>query len=122
MRSSIELARLWSSSRAPGRDYELGGQKIDKEDEFDIVLAAANRDPAVFADPERLDLFRGDNRHLSFGFGSHFCLGASLARLEGQIALGSAVARFPGLKLASDAVEWKPGIVLRGMVSLPIHL
>ena len=67
------------------------------------MLAAANRDPAVFADPDRLDLSRGENRHLSFGFGAHFCLGASLARLEGQIALGSLIARFPGLKLASDA-------------------
>jgi len=98
------------------------GMMLVKDDELSLVLASANRDPAVFADPDRLDLFRGENRHLSFGFGAHFCLGASLARLEGQIALGSVVARFPAMKLASESVEWKPGIVLRGLASLPIRL
>jgi hypothetical protein len=110
------------TSRNPTADYELDGRVIPKDDELTLVLAAANRDPEVFPAPDRLDLTRGENRHLSFGFGAHFCLGASLARLEGQIALGSAVARFPGMKLASDRVEWKSGIVLRGLVSLPIRL
>jgi hypothetical protein len=110
------------TSRNPVRDYVLDGRTIAKDDELSLVLASANRDPAVFADPDRLDLSRGENRHLSFGFGAHFCLGASLARLEGQIALGSIVSRFPGLKLASESVEWKPGIVLRGLVALPIRL
>ena len=86
------------------------------------MLAAANRDPEVFAEPDRLDLGRADNRHLSFGFGAHFCLGAALARLEGQIALGSALARFPGMKLADESPAWKPGIVLRGLARLPIRL
>jgi len=110
------------TSRTAARDLALGGERIPKDDEMDLVLAAANRDPAVFAEPDRLDLFRGDNRHLSFGFGAHFCLGASLARLEGQIALGSVVARFPALKLASESVAWKPGIVLRGLVELPLRI
>ena len=110
------------TSRNPKRDYELDGRRISKDDEISLVLAAANRDPGVFAEPDRLDLSRGENRHLSFGFGAHFCLGASLARLEGQIALGSIVARFPGMKLSSDSVVWKPGIVLRGLASLPIRL
>jgi cytochrome P450 len=110
------------TSRNPSRDYELDGRTIAKDDELSLVLAAANRDPAVFADPDQLDLSRGENRHLSFGFGAHFCLGASLARLEGQIALGSIVARFPAMKLASETVAWKPGIVLRGLVELPIRL
>jgi hypothetical protein len=110
------------TSRNPIRNYELDGHTIAKDDELSLVLAAANRDPAVFADPDRLDLSRGENRHLSFGFGAHFCLGASLARLEGQIALGSIVARFPGMKLATENAQWKPGIVLRGLVSLPIRL
>ncbi len=110
------------TSRNPKRDYELDGRRIAKDDEICLVLAAANRDPAVFSEPDRVDLSRGENRHLGFGFGAHFCLGASLARLEGQIALGSIVARFPGLKLACDGVEWKPGIVLRGLTSLPIRL
>jgi len=110
------------TSRNPIRDYELDGRTIAKDDELSLVLASANRDPAAFADPDRLDLSRGENRHLSFGFGAHFCLGAALARLEGQIALGSIVARFPGLKLASESVEWKPGIALRGLVALPVRL
>ncbi len=110
------------TSRIPKIDYELDGVRIPKGDEISLVLAAANRDPEVFAAPDRLDLSRGENRHLAFGFGAHFCLGASLARLEGQIALGSAVARFPGMKLARDTTEWKRGIVLRGLRSLPIDL
>ncbi|MEX2207887.1 MAG: cytochrome P450 [Myxococcota bacterium] len=110
------------TSRNPNREYELDGRTIAKDDELSVVLAAANRDPAVFADPDRLDLSRGENRHLSFGFGAHFCLGAALARLEGQIALGSIVARFPAMKLVGDTVAWKPGIVLRGLVELPIRV
>jgi cytochrome P450 len=110
------------TSRNATRDYELAGQRIGAGDELSVVLAAANRDPAVFAEPDRLDLARAENRHLSFGFGAHFCLGASLARLEGQIALGSVVARFPGLKRASDAVEWRRGIVLRGLTALPLRI
>ena len=121
-----ELLRFESpvalTSRNSIADCELHGQRIAKGDELCLVLAAANRDPGVFAEPDRLDLSRGENRHLSFGFGAHFCLGASLARLEGQIALGSIVARFPGVKLARDTVEWKPGIVLRGLASLAIRL
>ena len=121
-----ELLRFESpvtmTSRNPLGEYELDGHVIPKDDEISIVLLAANRDPEVFAEPERLDLARNDTRHLSFGFGAHFCLGAALARLEGQIALGSAVARFPSMKLASEAPAWKPGIVLRGLQALPIHL
>jgi len=110
------------TSRNPAEDIELDGVRIPKDDELSLALAAANRDPDVFPEPLRVDLARGENRHLSFGFGAHFCLGAALARLEGQIALGSAVARFPGMKLASDTVEWKPGIVLRGLTGLQIRL
>lgn len=110
------------TSRNTTGEYELAGQRIGAGDELSLVLAAANRDPAVFADPDRLDLGRADNRHLSFGFGAHFCLGASLARLEGQIALGSVVSRFPGLKRAGDPVEWKRGIVLRGLTALPLRI
>ena len=121
-----ELLRFASpvslTSRNPTEDTELDGRRIAKDDELALVLAAANRDPEVFAQPDRLDLARSENRHLAFGFGAHFCLGAALARLEGQIAIGSAVSRFPGIKLASESVEWKPGIVLRGLVALPIRL
>jgi cytochrome P450 len=110
------------TSRIPTEDIELAGVAIPKDDEVSLGLAAANRDPEVFPEPLRVDLGRSENRHLAFGFGAHFCLGAALARLEGQIALGSAVARFPAMKLASDEIEWKPGIVLRGLTSLQVRL
>jgi cytochrome P450 len=110
------------TSRNPLEEIELAGVTIPKDDELSLGLAAANRDPDVFPEPLRVDLGRSENRHLSFGFGAHFCLGAALARLEGQIALGSAVARFPGMKLASETVEWKPGIVLRGLTRLQVRL
>ena len=111
-----------TSRRPAGAARELLGERIGPDDEVNVMLAAANRDPAVWAHPDRLDLARGDARHLAFGFGAHFCLGAALARLEGQIALGSAVARFPNMKLVDESPEWKPGIVLRGLRSLPIRL
>ena len=74
------------------------------------MLAAANRDPAVFPDPDRFDIERQPNEHLAFGGGPHFCLGAYIARLEGQIAIGSLVARFDELSLRSRPVEWGPSL------------
>jgi pimeloyl-[acyl-carrier protein] synthase len=105
-----------------GRARELLGETIAPDQEIEVMIASANRDPEVFAEPDQLRLDRGDTRHLSFGFGAHFCLGAALARMEGQIALGEAVRRFPHMKLADESPRWRPGIVLRGLVSLPIRL
>lgn len=85
------------------------------------LLNAANRDPQVFGDPERFDVTRGDSRHLSFGFGIHFCLGAPLARLEGQIAVKALVERLPDLALGVDEPEWSDSFVLRGVKSLPVR-
>ena len=85
------------------------------------LLNAANRDPQVFADPERFNVARGDARHLSFGFGIHFCLGAPLARLEGQIAVKALVERLPDLALAIDEPEWSDSFVLRGVKALPVR-
>jgi len=110
-----------TTRRAPGVARELLGEWIQPDDEVAVMLAAANRDPDVWARPDQLDLARGDTRHLSFGFGAHFCLGAALARLEGQIAIGSAVSRFPHMKLADESPDWRPGIVLRGLRTLPIR-
>jgi len=84
------------------------------------VIGAANRDPKQFADPDRLDVTRKENRHIAFGFGIHFCLGAPLARLEGQIALGTLVRRFPKLSLVSNVPEWRESSTLRGLTSLPV--
>jgi len=85
------------------------------------LLNAANRDPQVFAEPDRFDVARGDSRHLSFGFGTHFCLGAPLARLEGQIAVKALVERLPDLALAIDTPEWSDSFVLRGVKALPVR-
>jgi hypothetical protein len=111
-----------ATSRVPLETLELLGSRFEKGREIGLLLGAANHDPAVFPDPDRLDLGRRDNRHVSFGFGIHFCLGAGLARLEGELAIGTLVARAPHLALAEDALEWRPGWLLRGLTSLPVRI
>ena len=86
------------------------------------MLGSANRDPEQFPDPDRLDVARADNRHLAFGMGIHFCLGAPLARAEGQIALGELVRRFPDMRMLQDPPEYKPTFTLRGLASLNLAL
>jgi cytochrome P450 PksS len=85
-------------------------------------LASANRDERQFTDPDMLDVTRQPNRHLAFGLGSHFCVGASLARLEGQIAISTLLRRFPDLRLgvATRALRWRPGLLVRGLEALPV--
>jgi cytochrome P450 len=87
-----------------------------------IVLGSANRDPERFPAPDTFVIGRPENRHLSFGFGVHFCLGAALARLEAQVAFQTLGSRFPDLELASDDLEWRPSGNLRGVKSLPVLL
>ena len=113
-----------ATSRVPTEDVEIHGARFAKGAEIGLLIGAANRDPAVFAEPDRFDIARADNRHLSFGLGIHFCLGAGLARLEGQVALGSLASRAPALALgvAEDAIAWRPGWLLRGATSLPVRL
>jgi pimeloyl-[acyl-carrier protein] synthase len=84
------------------------------------AIGAANRDPAHFPDPDRLDITRRDNRHIAFGFGIHFCLDAPLARLEGQIAIDTLLRRMPGLRLVTSAPEWQESSTLRGLERLPV--
>ncbi|MBI1816789.1 MAG: cytochrome P450 [Deltaproteobacteria bacterium] len=125
IRSAIEELLRYESpvqltSRVAKVDLEIGGKPVRTGQEVCLVLGAANRDPAQFADPDRLDLARVDNHHLAFGLGLHFCLGAPLARLEGQIAVASLLRRLPELRLASDAVEWREGIMMRALTALPI--
>ncbi len=118
-----ELLRYDSPVQLTGRvaleALELGGQRVEPGQMVTLMLGAANRDPRVFADPGRLDLGRDPNPHLAFGRGIHFCLGAPLARLEGQIAIGALIRRFPGLRLAG-VPERRPTVTLRGFVSLPL--
>jgi cytochrome P450 len=108
--------------RVAREDLTLDGRAIRRGDRLFLMINAANRDPAQFAEPDRLDLGRADNRHLAFGHGIHFCLGAPLARLEGQLALPALLARFPGLRPQGGAPEWLDSLVFRGMRSLPVAL
>ena len=106
------------TSRVATCDVELGGKHVSAGQEVDLILGAANRDPAQFPDPDRLDVGRPDCRPVSFGHGIHFCLGAALARVEGQIALEALLAHFPRLHLDDEPPHWREGFVLRGLASL----
>jgi pimeloyl-[acyl-carrier protein] synthase len=105
--------------RVAREDLELGDARICRGERISLMIGAANRDPAAFPNPDRLDVGRGERRHLAFGLGPHFCLGSSLARLEGQVAIAAVVAQFPGLRLLTEAPEWKPNLNFRGLRSLP---
>jgi cytochrome P450 len=101
-------------------DFELDGHRLAKGDVVMALLAAANRDPARFADPDRFDIGRPDNLHLAFAWGLHFCLGARLARMEGQLVLAGLVDRFAKVEPAGEPVR-NPGLAIRGFESLPVR-
>lgn len=98
------------TSRVLHADVEFGGKLLRKDTRVWGMLAAANRDPAKFPDPDRFDVARTPNEHLAFGGGPHYCLGAHLARVEAQVAIGDLVRRFDDLALESDTVEWGPSL------------
>jgi cytochrome P450 len=102
------------------QDVEVEGQYLAAGDTILALLAAANRDPARFADPDRFDVGRPDNLHLAFAWGLHFCLGARLARMEGQLVLAGLVKRFATVEPAGVPVR-NPGLVIRGFDSLPVR-
>ncbi len=106
--------------RVTREDLEIDGHQMEAGSLVLVGIGAANHDPAVFHDPERLDIGRDPNPHLGFGFGAHFCLGAPLARLEGEIAFRVLLERFPKLTLATETPEFRSNPVLRGLVSLPV--
>ena len=108
------------TARIAYTDLEIDGRRIAKGSMVVVLLGAANRDPAYFPDPDRLDVARADNRHIAFGFGIHFCLGAPLARLEAQIAFAALLRRAPRLALATETPEWRDSQVLRGLTALPV--
>jgi len=108
------------TARITSIDAEVGGQPMPKGTMVITALGAANRDPAQFPDPDVLDVTRKDPRHISFGFGIHFCLGAPLARVEGQLALGTLLRRMPKLALAESNPEWRESSVLRGLKRLNV--
>jgi cytochrome P450 len=108
------------TGRIAKRDTEIGGQAIAAGQNVTTVVAAANRDPEEFEDPDVLDLTREHCPHLSFSAGVHFCLGAQLARLEGRIALSTVVRRFPKIRLVVEDLVWRPAPILRGLEALPV--
>ena len=121
-----ELLRYESPSQHTARlapaDIQLGGKTIRKRQAVIAVMGAGNRDPERFPDPNRLDLARRDNRHLAFGWAAHFCFGAPLARLEGQIAFATLLKRFPKLALESRPITWRENLGLRGLTALHVEL
>ena len=110
------------TDRAVKADCEIGGQSIRRNQVVAVVLAAANRDPAQFEDPERLDFGRSDIRHLAFGQGNHFCLGSQLARLEAEIAIGSLLRRFPDFGGPQEPPAWRRSMIVRGPEAVPLTL
>ena len=125
-RAVDELLRYDSPVQYTGRmaaeDVTVGDQQVRRGDRVRMILASGNRDPEAFPDPDRLDLTRDALHHLSFGMGVHYCLGAELARVEGEIASPGFVRRFPNLRLATDTLHWRPATVMRGLESLPLAL
>jgi cytochrome P450 len=110
-----------SMSRVVRADHEVGGKRLKQGDRVFAMINAANRDPRQFEMPDRLDLGRQPNRHLTFGQGAHFCVGAQLARLEARIALPRLFQRFPDLALGSTPPVWHDSLIARGLESLPVR-
>jgi cytochrome P450 len=119
-----ELLRFESPSQHTARmapeDLELGGKRIGKRQAVIAVMGAANRDPDRFPDPDRLDVDRKDNRHVAFGWAAHFCFGAPLARMEGQIAFETMLRRLPNMTLDPIPLVWRENLGLRGLTALPV--
>jgi hypothetical protein len=114
-------APIQLTSRKALEDVRIGDVVVEKGAEVDVFLGSANRDAAQFAEPDRFDVGRRATNHLSFGHGAHFCLGAPLARLEGEIALRRLAQRMPQLALEPGEPPRRPGLVLRGFSSLPVR-
>jgi cytochrome P450 PksS len=122
-----ELLRFGSpletaTERYAREDLSIAGVTIPRGSLVFAVLASANRDERHFTQPDRLDITREPNQHLAFGIGPHYCLGASLARLEGQIAISTLLRRSTRLALANKNLRWRPGLVLRGLESLSVDI
>ncbi|MFN2503298.1 MAG: cytochrome P450 [Acidimicrobiales bacterium] len=127
IRSAVEELLRYDSpvqftARITTSDVEVGGEAIPAGEQVIVLVGAANRDPAQFPEPDRLDLSRAENRHLSFAAGPHFCLGAALARLEAQVAISTLLRRFPHLELVTTEPEYREHFVLRGVKELRVRL
>ena len=113
---SLSIARVVSA------DHDIAGKQLKAGDRVFAMVSAANRDPRAFDDPQALNLARSPNRHLTFGFGLHFCMGAPLARLEGQRCIARLLERFGRIERAPGQTTWVDALVMRGVASLPVQL
>ena len=107
--------------RLATEDFTLRERTIRKGDKVLVMLGAANRDPEVFPEPHRLDLRRGENKHVAFSHGIHYCPGAELSRVEGEIAFGTILSRLRDLRLGEGKLEWQPNLSFRGLRNLPLE-
>ena len=122
----LEETLRWDSPvqlvmRMTTRETELGGETLPKGSMVMPVLAAANRDPAQFPDPDRFDIHRDTQGHVAFGLGNHFCLGSALARLEARIALENVLEQMTNIRLDTDEVERHASFLIRGPRTLPLR-
>jgi cytochrome P450 len=113
-------APVKSIQRLASQDIEMRGKVMEKNDRIRWFISSANRDPNVFADPEKFDITRQPNPHVAFGNGVHHCLGATLARVEGQEVLKALAERFPDLQVATEQLDYQPSITFRSLKSLPV--
>lgn len=116
--SPLEIA----TARYVRQEVTVASMTIPRGELLSAVLGSANHDESQFPDPETLDITREPNKHLAFGLGTHFCVGAPLARLEGQIAITTLLRRFPNLRLAQppESLRWRKGLIFRGLEQLPV--
>ena len=109
-----------SIQRIAAQDVEMRGKVLEKNDRVRWFISSANRDPAMFPNPDKFDITRWPNQHVAFGSGVHHCLGATLARVEGQEVFKALAERFPGLRMETEALEYQPSITFRSLKSLPV--
>jgi cytochrome P450 len=109
--------------RVVTEDHERHGMQLAHGDRVFLLVAAANRDPRRFTEPDRFDITRADSSaHLGFGFGIHYCLGASLARLETALAIQVLLRRHPDLRLGDEELRWQPTLISRALTRLPVRV
>jgi cytochrome P450 len=116
------LSPVQLTKRLAAEDTEIAGVEIPKDQTVTFLLGSANRDPGQFADPDAFDIRRAGNKHLAFGLGPHFCLGAALARMEGAAALHTFATRFPDLEVVTDQLSWQPNTTFCALSALPVRL
>ncbi len=115
-------APVKSIQRLASQDVEMRGKTLGKDDRIRWFISSANRDPLMFADPDRFDIGRQPNQHVAFGSGTHHCLGATLARVEGQEVFKALAERFPEMEIGTETLEYHPSITFRSLKSLPVAL